>query len=176
MHVSGRMGWDVGEIKAYYLCSPSPFTFFSTRPVSCWIPVFMLFTAVHRPHRLGSKNSEPVWTGEVFLTAHLHKDLTEHTHTQNTRTFTLAVLLPLPLLMGGKFDPAGSVSLLFSSWLVSPQWDISGPSSAARDSIDALFFSPLLPSLDCQILLCQINYANLCMFAHCTKLETPFEL
>lgn len=84
MHVSGRMGWDVGEIKAYYLCSPSPFTFFSTRPVSCWIPVFMLFTAVHRPHRLGSKNSEPVWTGEVFLTAHLHKDLTEHTHTHKT--------------------------------------------------------------------------------------------
>lgn len=46
----------------------------------------MLFTAVHRPHRLGSKNSEPVWTGEVFLTAHLHKDLTEHTHTHTKHT------------------------------------------------------------------------------------------
>lgn len=42
-----------GQERLIELSSPSLITFFSTRPVSRRVPVFMLFTAVHRPHRLG---------------------------------------------------------------------------------------------------------------------------
>lgn len=60
MHVSkgaaaaaGRGGAGRGQERLIELSSPSLITFFSTRPVSRRVPVFMLFTAVHRPHRLG---------------------------------------------------------------------------------------------------------------------------
>lgn len=44
-------------------------------------PSFHAFRSGARTHRLGSKNIEPTWTGEVFLTAHLHRDWTAHAFT-----------------------------------------------------------------------------------------------
>lgn len=41
-------------------------------------PSFHAFRSGAQTHRLGSKNIEPMWTGEVFLTAHLHRDWTAH--------------------------------------------------------------------------------------------------
>lgn len=81
-----------------------------TRPLSCWIPVFMLFTAVHRLTGYSSNHRTRV-DQEGLSQCALHKDQTAHTHSHSRL-----------LMMGGKFYPAASASLFF----VLLQFDISG--------------------------------------------------
>lgn len=138
--------------KASYLCSPWGFsslvrTFLS---LVLWTAgsQFSCFSQRCTDPQVRLQNTEPVWTGEVFLTAHLHKDLTAHTHTY-THTFTLTARCCCYWWEGSLILLAQPPSSLLFVLL---QYDISGLNSAGQseksnppihfDLMD-FFFSPV---------------------------------
>lgn len=102
-----------------------------------------------------------------------------HTRAHKTHAHILWLLL---LLMGGKFDCAGSVALLpplppLASW-----WCYTSGTFLERiqpreiQSMPSFFFaasslSLSLPPRTATSMVCQINYANCTCFAHCTKVK-----
>lgn len=160
--------------KAPYLCSPWGFsslvrTFLS---LVLWAAgsQFSCFSQRCTDSQVRFQNTEPVWTGEVFLTAHLHRDLPAHTQ---THTFTFHSTL---LLMGGNFDPAGCASLLSPRGCCLSVTFLDWISRSPRQikSFDTLAF-PFFRLSPCKLIkppdpALSIELCKLWLFANCTKL------
>ena len=183
------------EEEAPYLCSPWGFsslvrTFLS---LVLWAAGshFSCFTQRRTDPQVSLQNTEAMWTGEVYLTARLHRDLTAHTH-----TFTLTarccccccwwwwwwegslILLAVP--------PS---TLLF----VLPQCEISGLNSAGQPEkfdlskhlilMDLFCFSsvrpcnliPLSNTHLCLLWVLHLNGTWTCMAKHGDHYEESYE-
>ena len=108
--------------EAPYLCSPWGFsslvrTFLS---LVLWAAGshFSCFTQLRTDPQVSLQNTEAMWTGEVYRTARLLRDLPAHTHIYTHSTLLLLLMM---MMMGGKFDPACSASLL-SPLCVASMW------------------------------------------------------